>query len=309
MRFMLCCHPDVCIAPETNFFNHWMRMYSHLDISKPDDFDLFWHDFGSSDLFRVCGVAPSAVLERLRREKDPSFPGVFGALCREYARRMGKPIWGEKTPRHEEYARDLLRWFPRARIVYMLRDPRATASSLMSMSFGSRYCYVHAHRWSRSISRAVELQEDSRFHIVRFEELLRDGEKVLRELCGFLHLAYSPDMLQRRDASRYCRYPDSPDANRNVPVSRRLTPTVRDKWKERLSPYQIRVIESICGPWMRSLGYAPLSSGFSPGPLFRARRYLEYPGRFMELLATRPIRKALSVRLKSLHRPLVRSAG
>ena len=53
----------------------------------------------------------------------------FEAFCRLWAARAGKPRWGEKTPRHVYRIPDILARYPEARVIAMIRDPRAIAAS------------------------------------------------------------------------------------------------------------------------------------------------------------------------------------
>ena len=64
-------------------------------------------------------------LERRLIEAERSERGMFAAFMRVYADSHGKAIMGEKTPTHLAYVDELLGWFPNARVLHMLRDPRA----------------------------------------------------------------------------------------------------------------------------------------------------------------------------------------
>ena len=51
--------------------------------------------------------------------------GVFLAMLGLYAEAKGVTRTGEKTPAHVREVGTLLEWFPDARVVHMVRDPRA----------------------------------------------------------------------------------------------------------------------------------------------------------------------------------------
>jgi len=53
----------------------------------------------------------------------------FEAFCRLRARANGRERWGEKTPRHAFRIHELLAAFPSARVVCLIRDPRAVVAS------------------------------------------------------------------------------------------------------------------------------------------------------------------------------------
>jgi len=53
----------------------------------------------------------------------------FAAFCRLRARANGRGRWGEKTPRHAFRIDELLAAFPSARVVCLIRDPRAVVAS------------------------------------------------------------------------------------------------------------------------------------------------------------------------------------
>src|SRR6185295_11687317 len=48
-----------------------------------------------------------------------------------YAKRLGKPRWAEKTPANVAHVARILRHWPRARILHIVRDPRDIYASLV----------------------------------------------------------------------------------------------------------------------------------------------------------------------------------
>jgi len=261
MRMMLSCHPHLAIAPETNFINSWMRVYGHLDPSRPRDFELFWQALAQSDLLPSFGLTPEAVRREVEENIEASWRGIFTAICRCYAARTDKPRWGEKTPRHAEHLETLLEWYPDARILYMQRDPRAVVSSILAKNWArsSRFPHVHARRWRLSVGAARRQAAQDRLMMVGYERLVRDGEGVLREICAFIGEDYHPDMLTRADAPRYRLYPDHEESLRNFPVLKPLNPASLDKWRGHLSPVQTAIIEDQSRPELSALGYEPVA--------------------------------------------------
>jgi hypothetical protein len=252
---MLCAHPRISIAPETNYLNRWRRFYSHLDLDSPKQFDVFWKDFSGTEVFPSFDIEPSSTLKRVRAAGGARHRAVFASICEEYAAKMRKERWGEKTPKHEHYIGVLLEWFPDARVIYMIRDPRAVSASLLKKDWGGTYVNAHAERWRKSSARAARWEKDERIHIVQYEKLMREPEKTLKGICRFLGEEYGPEMIDRPDVSKYVLYPREEAARTTAQVVRPLNAESLDKWRSSLSPRQISVIEHIAGSEMTARGY------------------------------------------------------
>src|SRR5688572_17181295 len=133
---MLSAHPEVAISGETHFLNRWMRER----VARPDltrkDFDRLWSRYTQSHQFRFLNLDPDAIAARIHASGSYHLAVVFAALLAQHGSTWGKPRVGEKTPGHDRSMTTLLDWYPDARIVYMLRDPRAVVASLIRTPWG-----------------------------------------------------------------------------------------------------------------------------------------------------------------------------
>jgi hypothetical protein len=92
-----------------------------------------------------------------------------------------------------------------------------------------------------------------RYRELRYEDLVADPEPHLRQLCEFLELPYSPEMLE---------YPERVgelvagtfDARHHLGISRAPTANVRD-WRSTTTPQDVRRFEAIAGDALDAFGY------------------------------------------------------
>jgi hypothetical protein len=151
------------------------------------------------------------------RASDRKEWAVFETLMRAYADRHGKAIVGEKTPAHVRHGDTLLRWFPRGRVVHMLRDPRGIYVSdvrrrrlepgslpyrllaLVSPALAWVLLVQTTVAWHRSFTRMRlnARRHPGRYLVVRFEDLVINPESEIRRVCTFLGVDFEDAMLER----------------------------------------------------------------------------------------------------------------
>ena len=135
----------------------------------------------------------------------------------------------EKTPRHVLHLNTIGDVFADAVFVNVVRDPIDVASSLQGVPFASsRSMLSHAQRWLESIeaAQAYAGAYPDRIQSLVYEDLVRQPEPRVRELCAFVDLEYEPSMLEEfgRQAARNIRrfLESSPQKLHNVlPLAKR----------------------------------------------------------------------------------------
>ncbi|HEU0195053.1 MAG TPA: sulfotransferase [Gaiellales bacterium] len=119
-----------------------------------------------------------------------------------YAGERGKARWGDKTPLYIHHLGEVRRVFPEARIVVLVRDGRDVALSLLDVPFGPGNVWGAARMWRAAVEageRAAAAWPESVL-TVRYEDLVGTPEPVVREVCAFAGISYSPAMLAIEEA-------------------------------------------------------------------------------------------------------------
>lgn len=105
-------------------------------------------------------------------------------------------IWGDKSPQYLVHMPILKEYWPTAKFIHVIRDPRDLV--LSNRKAWGRNIYRTAHRWNEKVAKALkdstELGSD---HIhVLYEDLLDSPESTLKRLLDFLGLEMESSMLE-----------------------------------------------------------------------------------------------------------------
>jgi hypothetical protein len=208
---------------------------------------------------------------------------AISAIYETYADKAGKPRWGDKTPMYMRHLPLLERLFPDAQFLHLVRDGRDAAVSFLRMPEGT-FTRTWAHPttapdfaclWRVEVEAARELGrrvEAGRYRHIRYEELVAEPEKVVREICEFASLTFEPAMLE---------YASDVDVSAKPHQQRLLqapTPGVRD-WRSELSVDDARAFETVAGELLAELGYELLDPSTRPPDLGARARLAWYRGR------------------------------
>ena len=284
LRRVLDSHSRIAIAPENHFLGHLLpwegarqRLRSAGDLAE-DATIARWVELLYSPAFQegsrlraaspfwrwVKRNVPPSELEARLLAADRSERGMFAALLRLYADRRGKAIVGEKTPAHVGWADTLLEWYPRGRIVHMMRDPRAVYVSELrrrredARTFPYRWLIrvpplfrwfvlgEVAWAWAGAVGRHRTLARThpDGYRLVRFEDLVDAPEVTVDALCTFLGVVAEPAMLQQEVTSKGAMLGQSGfDAG------------AATRWRESIRPSEASWLRRLLGRRIDEMGY------------------------------------------------------
>jgi hypothetical protein len=125
-------------------------------------------------------------------------PRTYGALFalfhRHHADAIGKERWGDQLGLAEGHADVMLRTFPAAKMIHMVRDPRE------ALRAGARPGALGwtVGKWITSIhlaERNLRLYPE-RYLVLRLEDLAGTPERTVNEVCTFLDIEATPAMVE-----------------------------------------------------------------------------------------------------------------
>jgi hypothetical protein len=92
---------------------------------------------------------------------------------------------------------------------------------------------------------------------LRYESLVEDTQNELKRICAFLNESFDPAMLDfhNRPDSGFHERESSWKGMTRQPVTSQSV----GRFREQLSPRQVALVERICLPTMKRLGYEPVS--------------------------------------------------
>jgi hypothetical protein len=299
--------PDAAVPPESMFLTDFAGAF---DAGGPRD------ERAAQQLMREVWEHPKVRLWDLPPQPPPIPPGlepldtyrfVVAAPFEAYAARHGKSRWGDKTPHYVHHIDHLLRVWPRARIVVLVRDGRDVALSLRRMPFGPNNAWAAAQWWARGIRAGARAQREHPEAVltVRYEDLARRPREEVPRLCEFLRLRYSDDMLalEKTDPARIV-----PDQVGWFPtLFEGINTRAIDRWESEMSARDQRIFAALAGAELEQLGYAVApeqAAWITPGQerWFRYHNELMRNVNFMRLRLVqergRELRFALARRLR-----------
>ena len=210
-----------------------------------------------ADLYADCGFDEERVFERARKG-NRTMRGVLEAIMGDFAERHGKARWSEKSPGQSVAQVESL--FPDAQIIHIVRDPRDVIASSLAAPWTLNNAHTLAHRWRTFTignARRGLRAGPARFLQLRYEDLTRDPEAVLRVVFAFLGERFEPEILsdpsRRRDTIAPAAAPWQKRALEPV------TPAKAGGWRSRLSRRDRLIVQSVFHRELAMLGYAPPS--------------------------------------------------
>jgi hypothetical protein len=255
LQLMLHGHPRIAIPPETRFLlpTYFERLsFGDLELRK-NRRRVARFVQRPKTRFRDLGLNR----RRIRREiaaAPPTLGSLLATVYRAYAQRFERPRWGDKRPVYHGYIEVILRLFPDAQILHLVRDPRDCVASLKRVSWWKQSVYHSISAWAQSIDNTDEALRRWPDAVTRvsYEQLVADPEPHLRELAQTLGEEYDPQMAEPERLS-VVAVPERKHWHANT----RGSPSTKfiGRWRSNLEPWEIVLCEHVLAGRMERLGY------------------------------------------------------
>lgn len=287
LKLMLCGSGRIFIGPETDFLPRFFpTSQTQLDQT---DIQRIAYQLASENRYRHVRHWLKEILEDPTNAQsienlladnatlplDPSsFMDQFiGAI----ARKRNASRWGDTTPAYANHVAHLAELFPTAKFIHIVRDGRDAAYSMVekwgSNEWHTDLCFA-LHTWNRRVSAAHAQGQnlpETRYQLVRYENLVANPEPVIRELCDFLDEPFDPAMLSPSSSAEGRPI----EANSTFHSRLHQSPNTQHvaRWKQTLSPFEQAIAQRLIGKTLQQLDYDP-----TPDSLNAKLHWMKYWG-------------------------------
>ena len=167
-----------------------------------------------------------------------SYANICSNIILKRFNSMGKENWGDKTPMYIDDLEIIVSLFPKAKYIYIVRDGRDVALSLLEKDWGPNNVYACAKYWShsnRAEQRMDTVFETGNFLSLKYEDLLINTQAKIEQIYQFLDEPYPTG-----DAAKLIKTTLKNNAF---------------KWKSRLSARQNQIFEHVAHKELLMHGY------------------------------------------------------
>lgn len=265
LRRLLQASSDVHIPPENWAMARWIhQFFKYRKV-------LSWEE--------MCGVLVNTFLLRNQGWFDLIPENLFGklrdmpiqyrtladfidTLYRFHGDHVGAEFkrWGDKTPLNVDAMPSILRVFPDAAFIFMLRDPADVVYSMSKMDDYFNEFERPAIRWRDAYERytSMKAKQGSRITLVRYEELVTEPSSVMERVADFLGLEYKHEWLEEK--SGLVTLNDLESVTHLKAALEPISESSIGRGRKKLTADQLRVIGHLTSKQAADAGYAGFSA-------------------------------------------------
>ena len=229
--------------------------------------------------FKNIAVADDPELKREISRRIKQSDRSLGAIARIFIEEItcfsGCQRACVKFPVDVGHMQELLDWFPECRIIHITRDPRALAMSKTNDPSGTAIKVLQHPRtawfirklsvwlaitqYVRTSRLHLRFQHLNNYRLFRYEDLLAEPERTLRDLCNFIDVEFTNDLLHP-EAGCHEHQPSSLTGRQK----KAFDPSAAVRWQDVIPPVEKRLITVLTKRAMKIMEYDP-----DTHPIFR----------------------------------------
>lgn len=262
LQNMLDLHPAIIGPTESKFVVLLYPRFCRIKKWKEADILRFIESLYIEPLFaRIWRIDRKELTEKLLSIKEYA---DYSLLCKivYYQARKAKEnvlLISDKNPQYVLFLDTLLKIFPDARFVHIVREPRDNIYSHI-ISFNDKNPVFGAYHWLyfNKIIEAKKRMIPERFFSIKYEGLVSNPQVVMQSLCEFLKIPFNIEMTRNKNPevikAQIGRSGSTPLFHKEL--LRPLNTSNIGKWKNGMSEFARSVTEIVTAEYaMKMYGY------------------------------------------------------
>jgi len=167
----------------------------------------------------------------------------------------GRNTFLEKTPRHVFFYSKIREYYPDAKFICMIREPKNVVSSQLKNSPKQDKSVVRLSLLYNKIAAAIlKIRNSNNVFLINYEDLTTETALILKNTCKFLDIPYDSKLVENVAAPPGIVSAHEFWKNRNIEYET-IQKNDADKWRKALSPGQADMVNCITRAYSEKFGY------------------------------------------------------
>lgn len=175
---------------------------------------------------------------------------------------------GDKNHGYTIYTDRLLKLYPEAKFIYILRDYRDNFDSVKRVDFEVPIVSLVVYKWKYFYKKTLEAakKHPDAFLFLRYEDLVTEPERYFRKVSDFLGIPYLPEVFDfyKMKSRAEETYPAEVLEKQHKSLFNPINTSRLGLWKKSMSETQVRIADQVAGDYAELAGYSRKYVSFNP---------------------------------------------
>ena len=167
----------------------------------------------------------------------------------------GRQTFLEKTPRHIFFYSKILEYYPDAKFICMVREPKNMISSQLTANPKRTKSVIRLSLFYNKIAAAiVKIRNNNNTFLIKYEDLTTETEPILKNVCKFLNIAFDSKFVDNVAAPGGIISEHEFWKNKNIEVGK-IQKNNPGRWKDVIDNNQENLVNFITKSYAAKFGY------------------------------------------------------
>lgn len=256
---ILSVHSKIVIFHEhVQFFRFILDKYDPLT---PENVERMLHHLRIRMEFRQDVTIDVDTVAAAIMKRGPAYNVCYDEIMRYMVKDSGKDYWGDFISLGWRHAPYFLNAFPGGKVYHLHRDPRGVLASWKKTTFQPDNLYLNGiFNWIDNVQHILKYRKilpADRYRVICFEDLHRNPEQSVRDLCDFLGVEFEDNLIHgnRWESLFDKRYVHAPASSHTRSKVLGFDTKRIEAWRGTFEEWELTLIEYFLGDLMETLGY------------------------------------------------------
>jgi hypothetical protein len=162
----------------------------------------------------------------------------------------------EKTPRHVFFYSKILKYYPSAKFICMIREPKNVVSSQLTNTRIEKKSIIRLSFLYNKIAAAIlNIKCNRNVFTIKYEDLTKEPESILRQTFQFLGIPFNSKFVDKAAAPPEIVAVHEFWKNKNI-IQKTIQKSNADKWQNTLSAAEANMVNFFTRSRAEKFGYA-----------------------------------------------------